>query len=120
MRILFDNCIDVRAAELFQGHEAVHARDLGWHDLENGRLLAAAAEAGFLAIVTVDENIRFQQNLDRLPLAVIELDLLRNRLAEVAELAAAFDAAIEQAQSHLFVSVRRDGSVTALAPRPAD
>lgn len=120
MKILLDNCIDVRAADLFSGHEVVHARDLGWHDLENGRLLAAAAEAGFLAIVTVDKNIQFQQNLERLPLAVIELDVLRNRLSEVAELAGAFAAAIEQARSHLFVTVQRGGSVTAKAPRPQE
>jgi hypothetical protein len=36
MRILLDNCVDIRFARLITGHEVRHARDLGWQDLSNG------------------------------------------------------------------------------------
>jgi hypothetical protein len=45
--------------------------------LRNGRLLAAAGPA-FAVVLTVDKNMRFQQNLDTLPVAVIVLDAESN------------------------------------------
>jgi hypothetical protein len=39
--------------------------EIEWHpQLENGELLRAAEVAGFDAMVTSDQNIRFQQNLN--------------------------------------------------------
>lgn len=60
MKVLLDNCIDVRAVSLFAGHDAAHARDHGWTALSNGKLLVAAATAGFSVLVTVDKNLRCQ------------------------------------------------------------
>jgi hypothetical protein len=65
MRVLLDNCVDVRFARLITGHEVMHARDLGWQELSNGKLLAAAEEAGFAVMVTTDKNIRHQQNITK-------------------------------------------------------
>jgi hypothetical protein len=36
---------------------------MGWAEFTNGKLLSAAEEAGFDVMVTVDQNIRYQQNL---------------------------------------------------------
>ena len=41
---------------------------------KNGALLQRAADAGFDAVVTVDRNIEFQQNLDTLPVKVVVLE----------------------------------------------
>ena len=38
---------------------------------KNGRLLEEAAAAGFAVLLTVDQNIRYQQNLTRRPIAVV-------------------------------------------------
>ena len=48
--------------------------DLGWSGTDNGDLLRMAADAGFKALITVDKNIEYQQNLDKLPIAIIVLD----------------------------------------------
>ena len=59
MRVLLDNCVDVRFAHLIPNHEVAHARDHGWQEYENGSLLTAAEEAGFDVLVTTDKNMRY-------------------------------------------------------------
>jgi len=88
VKILLDNCMDIRAKSLFAGHQVEHVLDVGWDSLNNGKLLLAAAEAKFDVMVTVDKNLRFQQNLEALPLSVIEFDVVKNRLAEIQGLGA--------------------------------
>lgn len=45
--------------------------ELGWAGTNNGELLRRAAGAGFVAMVTADRGIEYQQRLDTLPIAVI-------------------------------------------------
>lgn len=117
MKILLDNCIDVRAKRLFAPHEVSHAVDHGWGALTNGRLFAAAAAAGFELLVTVDKNIRHQHNLRTLPVAVLELELHRNRLAELVALSPHFPAALEKVPNFRLVSLKPDGRIECLEPR---
>ncbi len=117
MRLLLDNCVDIHAKPLFAGHEVVHVLDRGWEGLGNGKLIAAAADGGFQVLVTVDKNLRYQQNLDRLPLSVLELDVLKNRLEELNRMAPFLPAALEQAKRFKFVSIKPDGAMECLAAR---
>ena len=55
------------------GHEIVTAFEREWGTLQNGELLSAAEAAGFAAIVTTDQNLRYQQNLPMRQLAVLVL-----------------------------------------------
>ena len=48
------------------------ARDVGWDTLKNGALLAAAAKQ-FDVLLTADQNIKSEQDLSRLPMAVVVL-----------------------------------------------
>jgi hypothetical protein len=45
---------------------------MGWAALDNGALLAAA-ESEFDALVTIDQNLRYQQNLSGRRLAILVL-----------------------------------------------
>lgn len=49
------------------------AYEHGWSSLQNGKLLAAAQEAGFEVLVTTDRNLRFQQNLSAQSICVVVL-----------------------------------------------
>lgn len=117
MKILLDNCLDVRVRRLLPDHDISHARDQGWKDLVNGRLVGVAAAAGFAVMLTADKNIRFQQNLAALPLSVVELDVPRNRFRDIAPLAPHFPAALEQTRRFAFVSIKPDGTIECLAER---
>ncbi len=56
---------------------------MGWAGMGNGVLLRLAADHGFDALVTVDRGIAYQQNLDDLPVPVVVMLALRNRLEEL-------------------------------------
>lgn len=82
MRILLDHCIDWRLARSLTGHDVKSVRDMGWETLRNGDLLAAAA-SGFDCVLTVDRNIKYQQDPTTLPVAVIVLITKSNRLPDL-------------------------------------
>lgn len=117
MRLLLDHCVDQRLRHHFPGHDVATAREMGWAALSNGALLAAAENAGFDAFVTVDRSIRHQQNLTRLPIAVLELRAVSNDVVELRRLTPHFDAALERTRSFLYVTLTRDGTTETLAPR---
>ena len=53
---------------------------MGWEGIKNGELLARAA-VEFDALVTVDKNLQYQQNINALPIAVIVLYARSNELS---------------------------------------
>ena len=73
MKILFDQGTPVPLRRSLGAHEIVTAFERGWGALQNGDLLHAAETEGFAAIVTTDQNLRYQQNLPARRLAVLVL-----------------------------------------------
>ena len=61
---------------------------IGWAGSKNGDLLQLAADHGFDALVTADQGIEFQQNLDRLPIPVVIMIASRTRVRELTPLVA--------------------------------
>lgn len=57
-----------------------------WDRLRNGELLNAAAQADFDAMITVDQNLKHQQNLAALPIAVVVIRSVSNDIDELAKL----------------------------------
>lgn len=83
MRLLLDECVDERLRKLFAPHDCQTARYARMAGLKNGELLSAAESAGFEVIVTVDQNIPFQQDLDGRAIAVLILCAPTNRLEDL-------------------------------------
>ena len=79
MRILLDESLPRRLVRELPGHIVSTVTDNGWSGLENGELLRAAA-GQFDLFLTADQNIEFQQNLRELPMAVVVLVAVNNRL----------------------------------------
>jgi hypothetical protein len=73
MRILLDVCTPVQVRHALPDHEVRTAVKMGWGELENGALLAAAESAGFDVLIICDKNLRHQQNLAGRRLAILEL-----------------------------------------------
>lgn len=74
MRILLDECVDEAFRLQLVGHECPTCRYAGLKGLSNGELLAAAEEAGFEVLITVDRNMPHQQSIAgrKISLIVIE------------------------------------------------
>lgn len=73
--------------------ETIHQRR--WSDLDDGPLLTAA-EAEYDAVLTADQNLRFQQNLRGRRLRIIVLRAVRTSLPALAPLAPGVLAALAE------------------------
>jgi hypothetical protein len=73
MKILFDNGAPNPVARSLVGHEVTFARKIGWHELENGKLIEKAEAAGYEVLLSTDRNIRYQQNLTGRRIALVVL-----------------------------------------------
>lgn len=84
MHVLLDECLPARFARELTGHEVKTVPQAGWAGIKNGRLLNLIAESGrFEAFVTVDKNLRYQQNLRGIPFGIAVLRARSNNLAHV-------------------------------------
>jgi hypothetical protein len=83
MRLLIDECIDQRLRLLFPAHDCQTAGFAKLAGLKNGRLLDAAEAAGFDVLITVDQNIPDQQNLESRAISVLILCAPTNRLRDL-------------------------------------
>ena len=73
LRILFDKNVP-GARRFVPMHEVRTVVEMEWPDqLENGELLRVAEESGFDGMVTLDQNIQYQQNLTGRKLALVVL-----------------------------------------------
>lgn len=86
MRILLDECVPRPLRREFVGHTVSTIRDMGWAGKKNGELLALMAGAGFEVLLTVDQNLRHQQNLAASGVAVVVLIARKNRLDQLVPL----------------------------------
>ena len=73
MKILFDQGTPVPLRRQLAGHMIDTVYEQGWATLTNGRLLAIAEEAGYDLLITTDQNLRYQQNLQGRRLAILVL-----------------------------------------------
>lgn len=85
MRLLLDESVPARLRRHLPAHDVRTVTEMGWSGAKNGALLAIAAER-FDALLTVDKNLPYQQNLGLLPLAVIVIDSLSNELQSLVPL----------------------------------
>ena len=72
MKILFDQGTPAPLRKSLAPHSVSTAFEMGWAEVENGDLLAAA-EKVFDAFITTDKNLRYQQNLSARELAILVL-----------------------------------------------
>ena len=79
MRVLLDECVPRRLRWELSGHEVFTVTGHGWSGIKNGKLLALA-DAEFDVFLTVDQNLKYQQNLTAFRIAVILLVARNNRL----------------------------------------
>ena len=95
MRLITDQNFPKRVARALTGHSAATAYELGWAELANGDLLAAAEAAGFELMLTADRRIRHQQNLAgrRIALVVVSLNSRAVLMAHLGLVQAAIDRA---------------------------
>lgn len=80
MKILLDENLPKQLKAGFgPDYDVRTVRDMGWLGKKNGELLGLIVFNGFDIFVTLDKNLRYQQNLDRIELKIFLLLALNNR-----------------------------------------
>jgi hypothetical protein len=72
VKILFDQGTPTPLRSALAGHVVSTAFEMGWAQLSNGALLREA-NAQFDVLITTDRNIRYQQHIAGLRLAILVL-----------------------------------------------
>lgn len=87
MKLLLDEQVPARLAREFPDTCEVHTvQQMGWASTTNGELLKLAAAEGFVALVSADKNMQYQQSSAELAIAVIVLAPVMNRLVDLVPL----------------------------------
>ena len=80
MKILLDESLPRKLRNDFGiDHEVLTTREKGWLGKKNGELLKLMADNNFELFVTVDRNLKYQQNLERFSIKIIVLCAIDNR-----------------------------------------
>jgi predicted nuclease of predicted toxin-antitoxin system len=88
MNLLFDQGTPVPLKRHLSSHRIETAAERGWSELSNGDLMDEAEAAGFEALITTDQNLRYQQNLTGRAIAILVLTTtswprIQSRLSDV-------------------------------------
>ena len=86
MTILLDHCLPKRLRRLLPDYKVTTARQTRWEEIENGELLALA-EQQFDVLLTMDKNMKYQQNFTGRDSAVVTLRAKKSSIEFLAPLA---------------------------------
>jgi hypothetical protein len=83
MRILLDECDPRPLKRELVDYEVRTVVEMGWSGKKNGELLRLMRQEGFTILVTTDQNLRYQQNLQQAGVAVVVLVAPSNKLSDL-------------------------------------
>ena len=107
MRLLLDECVPARLRKALPSHQVSTVPEEGWSGVKNGKLLVLAA-VKFDALVTVDKNLPYQQNMTSLPVSVFVLDAPSNELPYLLPLVPKLEDALASYNHGTYVLLRAE------------
>ncbi len=107
MRIRLDECVPRPLRRELSDHEVLTVVEMGWAGKQNGELLQLLAAENFGVFLTTDQNLRYQQNLCGLRVAVVVLVASTNKLHDLVPLMPTVCTVLETIQPRVVVEVNR-------------
>ena len=104
MRILLDESVPRRLRSSLPDHHVRTVVEMGWGGIKNGELLRLAGRE-FDALITVDKNLQYQQDLSSLPVSVIVLLAQSNELPNLLPLVPDLTSALQSLKPCTLVQV---------------
>jgi PIN like domain len=83
MRILLDECVPRPLKRQLTQYEVKTVTEMGWAGTKNGQLLKKMQDAQFTILLTTDQNLRYQQNLEQAGVAIVVMVANSNRLPDL-------------------------------------
>lgn len=106
MRILLDESIPRKLSSDFgEEHEVWTVRDKGWLGKKNGELLKLISQENFELFITVDRNLKFQQNLKSYSFKIVVLCGADNRRETLKSLIPNIFLKLESREIHTVIEV---------------
>lgn len=99
MKILLDESVPKPLSHHLIGNECTSVQERGWSRLTNGELLRQATP-DFDLFITCDQNIRYQQNLAKHEIAILQLST--NDLRRIQAAMALIQSAVDSMQKRDF------------------
>jgi predicted nuclease of predicted toxin-antitoxin system len=85
LKLLLDECLPRKLKGMLACHDVSTVPEMGWAGVKNGALLALAAPV-FDVFITVDRNLKYQQNLVGKEIAVVALSAADNTLSTLSNM----------------------------------
>lgn len=104
-RVLFDENMPRKLRRDLSEFAIRTAQEEGWSSFKNGALLRRA-NGTFDVLVTIDQNLRYQQNMTPLTIAVIVIEVPDTRLVHLRSLVPQIRAAITTILPGQVIAVR--------------
>ncbi len=82
MRILNDECLPRKLKRELTEHDVQTVAEMGWSGTKNGALLRHM-NGQFDVFITIDQNLKYQQNLQGTTLGIVQLSAPSNRLNDL-------------------------------------
>ena len=86
MHILLDECVPRPLKRELSDYDIRTVVERGWSGKKNGELLQLMVQEGFTILLTTEQNLRYQQNLQQAGVAVVVLVAPSNRLPDLVPL----------------------------------
>ena len=106
MRILIDECMNPRVRAAFANHHVKTVVEMGWGGITNGEL-PTRAEQSFDVLVTIDQNIEYQQNTNQRKLGFVVVKVPDNKIGYYEPIFVEMRNAAERVQPGKIVHVSR-------------
>ena len=81
MKILFDENVPRPLRPFLPDHDIKTVQQMRWAGIKNGRLLALAEAQSFDVLLTFDQNLQYQQNLEGRAIAVVVISAPDKKIA---------------------------------------
>ncbi|MEH2331781.1 hypothetical protein [Nostoc sp.] len=106
MRILLDKCVARPLRRELTDYQVCTVVEMGWSGKKNGELLQLMAQESFTVLLTTDQNLRYQQNLQQAGVAVVVLVASSNRLPDLLPLIPSVCSILETIAPGVVVEIR--------------
>ena len=105
MRVLLDECVPRPLHPHLKSLDCCTVQQMGWRGKKNGELLALMKQEGFGILLTIDQNLRYQQNLQQAGIAVIVIKAKSNKTKHLLPAIPQVLAAIDLIQAGSYVEI---------------
>ena len=106
MRLLLDKNFPQKVILDFPQHKLITVEKAGWKGKKNGELLALMMEEGFEGLITLDQNLPNQQNLEKYRIKIFVLKAKNNRPSSVEPLIEKLHSALKNVSTKQVVEIQ--------------